>query len=284
MIDPQEQRRASLESWEAAAPGWARRQESMRRFAAPVSEWMIDALAPQPGEELLEIAAGVGETGLLAAELVQPGGKVLITDQAAAMLAAARERAEQLEVQNVDFVQMGGEWLDLPTASVDGVLCRWGYMLMVDPAAALRETRRVLRPGGRVALAVWDELAANPWSAGVARVLVEQGLASPPATPEWRPGPFALGDRERLAELIEEAGFVCVRIEPLDLVRTHDDFEDFWESSLDLSSVLHNAVMSLDAERGAEVKAAVEAALGPYTGPAGALSIPGRVLVASADA
>ncbi len=100
------------------------------------------------------------------------------------------------------------EWIDLPVASVDAVLCRWGYMLMADPLAALVETRRVLRPGGRVALAVWDALAANPWALAPRLELLERGLAQPPAeSTEYAPGPFGLGDRERLRALLGEAGF-----------------------------------------------------------------------------
>ena len=136
----------------------------MREFGAPVSHWMIEAVAPQPGQRVLELAAGLGRDGLLAAELVAPLGGVIVSDQAEAMLAGARARAAALGLANVEFQVLNAEWIDLPLASVDTVLCRWGYMLMADPAAALAETRRVLRPGGRVALAVWDEIARNPWA------------------------------------------------------------------------------------------------------------------------
>ncbi len=89
---------------------------------------------------------------------------MLISDQAEAMLDAARERAAELRVTNVEFRQLNAEWIDLTTASIDGVLCRWGYMLMIDAETALRETRRVLVPGGRVVLAAGTTLPPTPGS------------------------------------------------------------------------------------------------------------------------
>jgi len=285
MSDPDEQRRASLEMWESAAAGWKRRQELLRKIAAPVSAWMLEALAPQSGQRLLELAAGIAETGLLAAELVAPGGSVLISDQAEAMLSAARERAGELGIENVEFRQLNAEWIDLPTATVDGVLCRWGYMLMIDPETALRETRRVLIPGGRVALAVWDRIEANPWSELPWRELVERGIVAPPAPQSGhQPGPFALGDSERLAELLAAAGFTEIEVEGLDFDRRQVDFEEFWESTLDFSGPFHDLVMELPQEQIERLRVGLAARLAPFTAADGSLRLPGRTLVARASA
>lgn len=186
-LDPDAHRAESLAGWEAAAPGWVRRRAEIDRFGAPVSAWMIDALGLQPGQRVLELAAGLGETGMLAAELVAPAGGVIVSDQAEAMLAGARARAEELGLDNVEFRALSAEWIDLPLASVDAVLCRWGYMLLADPAAALTETRRVLRPGGRLALAVWDALEHNPWAGLPMQELLEHGAAPAPGAPSSAP-------------------------------------------------------------------------------------------------
>jgi SAM-dependent methyltransferase len=281
-FDANAHRQTSLENWEAAAPGWARRQELLRELGAPVSHWMLDAVSPQPGQRVLELAAGLGETGMLAAELVAPMGGVVISDQAEAMLEGARARAAALGLSNVEFQVLNAEWIDLPVASVDAVLCRWGYMLMADPPTALAETRRVLRPGGRAALAVWDAIEHNPWAVLPARELIERGLSSPPKP--GTPGPFALGSGERLAELLEQAGFAEVRVEALELVRRHAGFEELWDSTLDLSRVFHDAVLSRPETEIVEIKGSLAARFAPYTAPDGALAVPGRTLLATVTA
>jgi SAM-dependent methyltransferase len=286
-FDAEEYRRASLEAWEEAAPGWVRQQALVREFAIPVSYWMLEAASPQAGERVLELAAGLGETGMLAAELVAPHGGVVISDQAEAMLDGARERAVALGLSNIEFQVLNAEWIDLPVASIDVVLCRWGFMLMADPAAALAETRRVLRPGGRVALAVWDTLGSNPWALLPAQELIARGLAErpdrePDAAPD--PGPFALAEPGLLQELLEQAGFVEARIEALELVRRHASFAELWETTLDLSRGFHDAVLSRPAAEIAEIEASLAERFGPYTAVDGTLEIPARTLVASASA
>ncbi len=281
-FDPSAHRDASLQNWEEAASGWARQQGAMREFSAPVSHWMIDAVALQPGERVLELAAGLGETGMLAAELVAPMGGVIISDQAEAMLSGARERAIALGLSNVEFRVLNAEWIDLPVASLDAALCRWGYMLMADPLAALVETRRVLRPGGRLALAVWDSIELNPWVQLPGLELIERGFTAPPAA--GAPGMFALASSERLTVLLQEAGFGDVRVEALELRRRHANFEEFWDSTLDLSRAVHDAVLDRPEAEIAEIHASLAERFAPYTAADGSLDIPGRTLVAYAGA
>ncbi len=275
----EEYREQSRAHWNEAASGWIVRQAAIRELFAPVSRWMVEAIDPQPGQRVLELAAGVGETGFLAAELVAPAGSVITSDQSEAMIEGARARASELSLENVELRTLNAEWIDLPVASVDAVLCRWGYMLMVDPGAALGETRRVLRPGGSVALAVWDAIDENPWALIPASVLIERGFSEPPRA--GVPGPFALGSEQRLRDLIEQSGFVDVRIESLELRHETASFEEFFQTTLDLSRVFHDAVLGCSEPEIEAIRASLAERLAPYTAPDGSLSIPMRTLLAA---
>ena len=231
--DPEEYRAASRESWSGAAAGWGTHREVLQAAAEPVSHWMVDAIDPQPGHRVLELAAGSGDTGFLAAELIEPGGRLISSDVVEEMLDQARARAGDLGITNVEFRVIDAEWIDLPTASLDGVLVRWGYMLLADPATALRETRRVLRPGGRLALAAWADPADNPW-ASVPRVeMAAMGAVTPP-TPD-APDMFAFRDPQRIVGLLEDTGFEDIVVEPLAIVYRYPSLDDWWDTMLDIS-------------------------------------------------
>ena len=271
-----------LERWGRAAAGWDKRARSVRAFGLPVSAWMLDHAGLQPGIRVLELAAGPGETGFLAAELIRPGGSLVCSDATDEMLEVARARAHELGVENVEFKRIELEWIDLETASVDAVLCKWGLMFTVDPEAALREVRRVLRPGGRVALAVWDEPPANPWATIPTRALVELGHIEQP-DPD-APGMFAQAPPGRLQELLEAAGFVDVVIDTVEPPRAFDSVEEYIAETHDLSSMFGEAFDPLSDEQRAQVIARVTELAQPYIGADGTLRLPARSLVAAADA
>src|SRR5438552_7776904 len=189
-------RRAALVEWEAMAPGWERRREYLREFSQGVTDWMVAQLDPQPGQTILELGAGTGETGFAAARLVGDSGRLISTDLPTGMVEVAKRRAKELGVANAEFRVVDAEHIDLEDGSVDGILCRWAYMLMPDPPAALAESRRVLRPGGRLALAVMGGPAQNPWATSVAKSIVGLGLV-PPIDPRAAGGVFSLADPDR---------------------------------------------------------------------------------------
>ena len=276
-------RQQSRVRWTATAHGWGKRADQLRRATMPVSTWMVDAVGPQPGDTLLELAAGPGDTGFLAAELIRPGGTLICSDFVPEMLNVAQERAKALGLDNVRFKQIDAETgIDVEAASIDGVLCRWGYMLMADPVTALAQTRRVLKPGRRLALAAWTAPDENLWSALPVRELVARGLEERP-DPD-APGQFAWADQRVIADRLEEAGFVDFELAAVDFTVSYHSLDDWWASTRDLSMRFADATAALDESTTAEIRAALAEAAGPFTDGDGAIAIPARTWTAVATA
>ena len=245
-------RKQSRAAWGAVACGWYAQREELWKASRPVSEWLVRRLDPKPGDTVLELAAGLADTGLMAAPLVGESGRVIVTDFTSEMVAAARQRAEELGVQNAEFKVLDAERMDLKTDSVDGVLCRWAYMLMIDPPAAFAETRRVLRPGGRLAFSVWAARERNPALSLVGGVLESQGHIPPP-DPE-APSAFAMADPGRIRELVVGAGFDVPEIEEVAFRWLFADRDAYWRYVTDTSASSSSILRSLSPEEKAKVR------------------------------
>jgi SAM-dependent methyltransferase len=259
---PEAARQQSRATWNAVAPGWYTQREELWKVSRPVSEWMIRRLDPQPGDTVLELAAGLGDTGFMAARLVGESGRVIITDFAPEMVAGARRRAEEIGVKNAEFRVLDAEQMDLEMDSVDGVLCRWAYMLTTDPAAAFAETRRVLRPGGRLAFSVWASRERNPALSLVGRVLELQGHIPPPE-PE-APGAFAMADPERTQELVVRAGFAEPEIEEVSFRFSFVNQEAFWRYLTETSASASPVLRSLPTTTQEDIREQVHEAARPF--------------------
>ena len=274
-----EQRSAIYETWETMAPGWERWAEEIERTSAPVREWLLAALAPSLGDTVLEIAAGPGDTGLAAAPLVGEGGRIIFTDLVPAMVDIARRRGEALGMTNVEHRVMDAERLELEDRSVDGVLCRFGYMLVPDCATALAEARRVLRPDGRLALAVWRGAEQNPWISIAGRMLVERCHMPRPEPGE--PGIFALADEERLSGLLEVAGFTVGRVEDVHLRFDYSGLENYIRRAQDTGGVFARIWAGAPEDERTAIRAELETGFAPYEVD-GRYELPGVALCAVA--
>jgi SAM-dependent methyltransferase len=273
----------SRDRWARAAAGWAKRADWFREQTMPVSTWMIQAIDPQPGQTVLDLAAGIGDTGFLAAELLNPGGTLITSDFSPEMLTAAQQRAEQLGLTNVRFRQMDANLpLDQPAASLDGVICRWGYMLFDDGEAGLQSTRRVLKPGASVALAAWTAAEDNRWSSAAVRILQERGLLEREAP--GSPGQFAWAEPGAVQDHMEAAGFVDPRVEDVAFPLRFADFDDWWAHLTLTSTRTADADAQMDFATRSDVLAELEAVAAEYEQPDGSLVIPARTWVAAATA
>ena len=279
-MDKAEQRRARLENWAAMAPGWEREREERQRVAAPVTDWLVRELGAKPGEVVLELAAGQGDVGFAVAPLLGADGRLITSDFSAAMLEIARRRGEELGLTNVEFRELDAEALELEDSCVDGVICRWGYMLMPNPATALAETRRVLRSGGRLVFAVWATGDLNPWITVAGRILVAHGHMPPPEPGE--PGMFVLGNKEELRALVEAAGFAEVEIDEVPVQTVYRDVDEYVRRSNEMGGIFARAWSAAgDHEREAMTEE-FRAAFDPFAADGG-YALPGLALCVRAS-
>jgi SAM-dependent methyltransferase len=244
------------------ATGWERAREEREKVAAPVTDWLVRELAAKPGDTVLELAAGQGDVGFEVAPVVGKDGRLISSDFSPAMSEIARRRSAELGLTNVEHRIVDAERIELADDSVDGVLCRWGYMLMPDPAAALAETRRVLRSGGRLAFSVWSSGDRNPWISVAGRILVAHGHMPPPEPGE--PGMFVLGDEGPLRRLVENAGFAIARMEDVPVHNNYPSVDEYVRRSSGMGGMFSRAWAEATEEEQERMKDDFREAFAPF--------------------
>lgn len=280
-MDDHDLRQASLEQWSSAADGWAHEAARRERGASgAAAEWMLTAADLSPGQRVLELACGAGELGLRAAEAVGGTGRVVCSDFAKPMVDVAGEQARSLGLHQVETRVLDAEDPQLNGEGFDAVLCRFGYMLMAQPARALRSSLEALAPGGRLALAVWGAPEHNPWLSLLTDAVMKTLGAPPP--PPGTPGPFSLAEHERIRELLDTAGFADILIEDLEFERNHDSLEHWWDTALEPSGPLSALLRQLTDSQLAAVRADATQRARDYLAADGTVRFPTRVVVASA--
>lgn len=231
---------------------------------------------------MLDLAAGLGDTGFLALPGLHPSGRLVTTDVAPEMVDAARRRARELGLEQGDqsFAVEDAAALSFPDASFDCVVFRWGLMLVPDMDAAARELARVLRPGGRAAVAVWADPDANDWMTVAGRSALELGLLARPAPDE--PGPFRLSADGALSAVLDRGGLAVQHVEDVPLTWRAESLTEWWEAARDTSRMLGRLLERVSTEDVERIRVGAVRRLAEHVRSDGSVAVPGRARVAVA--
>jgi SAM-dependent methyltransferase len=249
---------------EVAGRSWAEFQEGLDRQVAPLGRRAMAALAPAPGERIIDIGCGAGETSLELARAVGGGGSILGVDLSEPLLEIARRRAVGMAA--LDFRQADAQTFPFDPGAFDAAFSRFGIMFFENPAAAFANIRRALKPSGRLAFVCWRRPDENP----IMRLPMEAAgpLAPPPSPAEPdAPGPFAFADPDRVRGVLANAGFGAIEITPHDAKVGSGDLETALALALRIGPL--GAILRENPDLRDPVLPRVRAALAAHDGPEG---------------
>jgi SAM-dependent methyltransferase len=262
--------------WESVAPGWEQNADFVDAHLAEATRLLIDALGVKLGDRVLELACGPGGAGLLAAGVVGDSGGVTLADVAPGMVAVAQRRADGLA--QIDTLVCDQAAIEAPDASFDAVIVRHGLMFAEDPAAAVAEARRVLRPGAGYGAITWGLRGENPWLASILDAVGEQFATTFP--PPGIRGPFSLEDPVRLREVLEEGGLGEVEVHELAAPMRVDSLEAWWERVPQMAGPLAQAFAGMEPEVREEIRSRALSSAAEVARPVdGGVEIDGSVLI-----
>ena len=278
-FDAAQYKNAQREQWNKDGAAWRRWTHTLERWYGVTTRQMLDLAMIQPGQRILDVAAGAGEPAVSAAERVGPNGYVLATDISEGIVELARQVALERGFKQIETRAMDGEKLDLPDDSFDAVLCRLGLMYMPHPATALREWRRALRPGGRVAVAVFSTPDRNPWGALPASIIRQRAQLQPPVP--GQPGPFSLGAPGVLEGIFREAGFANPEVRAVPVPHRAASAADYVQVARAAFGGFNAMMAQLPAQERESVWSEVQASMHSFESIDG-FEVPGECLVVAA--
>jgi ubiquinone/menaquinone biosynthesis C-methylase UbiE len=268
-----------INRWTGSAPYWEKHHEIIRQMFSPVTQALVEDGQVGTGQVVLDIATGPGEPALSVAGLVGPKGKVLGIDPIPEMVAAARRAAHRLELRNVQFDVAFADKMPFPADTFDAVISRFGVMFFASPVDGVREMLRVLKPGRKLALAVWHFAENNPFHYSLSRV-IDRYVESPPLAPDALDA-FRFATPGKLRAILSEAGAISVSERLLQFrIQAAVSLEDFWMLRIEMSEKLREKIARLSNDQMTEVKRQTLEALREYVTDSG-MSFPAEVLIVS---
>jgi ubiquinone/menaquinone biosynthesis C-methylase UbiE len=266
-----------INRWTGSAPYWEKHREIIRQMFAPVTQALVEAGQIGTGQVVLDIATGPGEPALSVAGLVGPKGNVFGIDPIPEMAAAARRAADRLGLRNVQFDVAFADKMLFPADTFDAVISRFGVMFFPVPVEGLREMLRVLKPGRKLALAVWHFAENNPFHYSLSRV-IDRYVESPPLAPDALDA-FRFATPGKLRTILMEAGAMSVSERLLKFtILAAISLEDFWTMRIEMSEKLREKMARLSNDQMKEVKRQGLESLGEYCN-GGGMSFPAEVLI-----
>ena len=268
-----------INRWSSSAPYWEKHGEIIRQMFAPITQALVEDAQIGSQQIVLDIAMGPGEPALSVAAVVGPQGKIFGIDPIPEMVAAARRAADRLGLRNAQFDVAFADHLPFPADTFDAVISRFGVMFFPSPVDAVREMLRVLKPGRKLALAVWHVAERNPFHYTLSRI-IERYVDSPPPAPD-APDAFRFARPGKLAEVLTEAGATAATERLLQFtIRASISVEDYWTLRCEISDKLREKIAMLSREQVSEVKRQALEAFREYSADRG-LSFPAEVLMVS---
>ncbi len=276
LVDIREQQKAT---WNKFSPGWKKWDDMTMDFLQPMGDEIIQQLRLKDTDVVLDVAAGTGEPGLTIAAMVK-SGKVIISDLADDMLVVAHENARRKGIKNVEFLACDVCELPFEDNTFDAISCRFGFMFFPDMLLAAKEMVRVLKPGGRIATAVWNGPEGNFWvTATMGSINKNMELPAPPA---GAPGIFRCAKDGLIADLFAEAGLRNISQKEVTSKMDCGTADTYWGFMTDVVAPVVAALGKADDATKARIKSEVyQSVTDKY--PEGNVLIPASALVISAE-